>query len=69
MESPWTAVIDVAKAASANDMNRNAGAKMQMANRSLLISHHLNAKMQFIIIGIYFPNIYRVNYMEYSHNG
>jgi hypothetical protein len=43
MESPWTAVIEVAKAASANDMNRNTGAKMQMANSSLLISHHLQS--------------------------
>lgn len=64
MESPWTAVIEVAKAASANDMNRNTGAKMQMANRSLLISHHLNPKMKFIEIGILFPNFYRVSCME-----
>ena len=48
------AAIVVVRAVSANDTNRNADAKMQLAQSSLLI-HHLIHKMRFIIIGIYFP--------------
>jgi hypothetical protein len=41
VESPGSAVVEEVKAASANGMDRNADAKMQMAKRSLLISHHV----------------------------
>jgi hypothetical protein len=39
VESPGAAVVEVAKAASANGMDRNADANMQLAKKSFLISH------------------------------
>ena len=41
MKISGASVVEVVKLASANVMNRNADAKMQIANKRFLISHHL----------------------------
>lgn len=68
MRIPGTSVGAWVRAASANDMNRNPDAKRQKAKRSFLISTTSFIRYSLSELGFNSQNIYRLNYMEYSHN-